>query len=139
MNIFTIINFFNCNIYKIVNTNAFKWFFCQFLTTLHQSFWDQCHCNVIVKIISSICNIYLFYFSHFILITFCLINIIIIFRNIFFIKIYVLIVNKISINSNVDCKKYWKQYNVQYARITSIFTFTDYFYFFINIFSTFIH
>ena len=93
VNIFIIVNFLNCNISNIVNTNIFV-IFCQFLTRLDQNF-DIDH--VVVKIISSIFNIYLFYYSHFILllIIFCMINIIIC-RNIFFITIHAFIVNKIS-------------------------------------------
>ena len=34
----------------------------------------------------------------------------------FFIMIHVFVVNKISSNSNVDCKNYSKQHNLQCAR-----------------------
>ena len=63
---------------------------------------------------------------------------IIIFRNIFFIMIHLFVVNKISSNSSINCKKYWKQHNVQYARTAFILIFTDYFHFFNN-FITFFH
>ena len=53
---------------------------------------------------------------------------IIISGTIFIITIYVLVVNKIGTNSNFNCKKYWKERNVHYARTTLafmlIFTFT---------------
>ena len=63
---------------------------------------------------------------------------IIISRSSFFITIHIFVVNKISTNSNVDCKNYWKYHNVQGARAAFIFIliFTSYFYF-INSFSIF--
>ena len=98
-------------------------------------FWD----HVVVKIISSIFNFYLFDFSclYVILIICCWMDIII-FGSIFFIAIHAFVVKKISTNSNVNCKKYWKQHNAQHARTTLIFMliFISYFYF-INIFSAF--
>ena len=58
---------------------------------------------IVVKAISSIFNINLFDFCYFIL---RMINIIIIFRNIYFITIHVFIVNKISTNSSIDYEQY---------------------------------
>ena len=96
VNIFTIIDFFNWDISNVVNTNVFKWFFVNFLQFWLKTF-DTDH--VVLKIISSIFNIYLFYYTHFIwLIFFCMI-----YRNILFITIHVFIVNKISNDPNADC------------------------------------
>ena len=99
-------------------------------------FWD----HVVVKIISSmIFNFYLLDFSYLyvILIIRCWMGIIM-FGSIFFIAIHAFVVKKISTNSNVNFKKYWKQHNAQHERTALIFMliFISYFYF-INIFSAF--
>ena len=58
--------------------------------------------HVVVKIISLIFDMYLFYCSHFIWLIICYSISIIIYRNIFFITIFVFIVKKISTDPNAD-------------------------------------
>ena len=72
-----------------------------------------------------------------ILVIFCLIGVIIS-GNIFFIATHVFVVNKICTNSDAECKKYLKQYNVQCARAGFIFSLSYFSYFyFMNTFYTF--
>ena len=75
--------------------------FYQFFIILHQNFDID---NVIVKIISSVFNVHLFNFSHFISLVNCCLIKIIISRIIFFITNHVFIVSNISANSNIIVK-----------------------------------
>ena len=61
MNIFTIINVFNCDVSSVVNINPFVNAFCLFLTSLSRNFGID---HVVVKTVRSIFNFTLFDFSH---------------------------------------------------------------------------
>ena len=62
VNIFTITNFFDCDVSNVVNINPFVTLFCQFLARMTRTYFEID--NVDVKVICSIFKLNLFDFSH---------------------------------------------------------------------------
>ena len=125
----TFCNFFLIFICKTININAIKFFLSTFIST---SIKFMKIYYIIVKIIGSIFNIYLFYFSHLyiqLLLNFCFFGSIkFIAKNIVFNQ-RPIVINKINSFFSKHCTNYCHQYNIHSTRtiFVIIFIFKEFF------------
>ena len=104
----------------MININVIRGFFVNFYFTSIKFIKIY---NIILKIISSIFNIYLFYFFHLTILSpnFCFFGSIKFnARNVIFNQ-RPIVINEINSNSNKNCKNYYHQYNI-HSKITIFVT-----------------